>query len=519
MNAITLIPAHEMPAEELALAARDYQLAKLPTAVRVAVQIGEAEIIKRGDALLTEASKITEVADKAGRTQAHTAGQALIKLRTEIERKAKAMRDDSNAYSKECIAAEKRLVARTKPAEDAVLLLRDQFDAAEKTRKAAHEAALQAIRARAILPSSMPASELQAAIGAVQFEFGTREWEEYHKQAKATADEVCLCLETTISAAKAREAAEAKAREEAARLEAERLAREAEEQAEREAAEREAARQAKHAKALIDLELGIARKIRDARTIAEAQALVNSMTERWCCFADCESEAWEEFSGEAGACIKDGYSDATAHLERLKWAEAQAQQARISELRMKLFELSGKYTMAAKGQSARTIEMHRDAAIDYASEIEGDPTGGEWGEFAQQAALAIKNQIPDLDAMLAAARKVEAEAQAEREAEAQAAREAEEKAQAEARATVESVATQQPAPEASAPVQAEPEAPAPTGIRWGELCAVLGHEIPPWVLAAMGCESESGVYSSESLTRLHFELQSMADRAAVFLDK
>ena len=64
-----------------------------------------------------------------------------------------------------------------------------------------------------------------------------------------------------------------------------------------------------------------------------------------------------------------------------------------------------------------------------------------------------------------------------------------------------------------------PQAPAPADIRWGELCAVLGHEIPPWVLAAMGCESESGVYSRESLTRLRFELQLMANRVAAFLDK
>ena len=64
-----------------------------------------------------------------------------------------------------------------------------------------------------------------------------------------------------------------------------------------------------------------------------------------------------------------------------------------------------------------------------------------------------------------------------------------------------------------------PQVTSPACIRWGELCAVLGHEIPPWVLAAMGCESESGNYSRESLARLGLELQSMASRLAASLSK
>lgn len=66
-NQITTINPAEMPADELALAVREYQLAKLPADARVAIQIGEDDIIARGDALLTEASQITAVTDKATR--------------------------------------------------------------------------------------------------------------------------------------------------------------------------------------------------------------------------------------------------------------------------------------------------------------------------------------------------------------------------------------------------------------------------------------------------------------------
>ena len=64
-----------------------------------------------------------------------------------------------------------------------------------------------------------------------------------------------------------------------------------------------------------------------------------------------------------------------------------------------------------------------------------------------------------------------------------------------------------------------PDAQPVAGIRWGELCSILGHEIPPWVLASLGCESEAGIYSRESLSGLRAGLESMTARIAQHLSK
>ena len=441
---ITTITPAEMPADELALAVREYQLAKLPPENRVAIQIGEDDIIARGDALLTEASKITAVTDKATRAQAHATGQALIKLRTEVERKAKALRDRSNEHSRACIAAEKRLVARTRPAEDAVILLRDQYDAAEKTLKAAREEAIRAISARAILPPSMPSTELQAAIDATHADLAAREWEEYAKQAQAAADATLSMLGVALALAKEREAAEAKAREEAARAEAERLAREAAEREAREAAEREAARVAKLKTALADLELSIARQIRSAKTAEDARVLSSTLVERIGAFAGSEAASWCEFASEAGRIIEDGRHSACVRLADLMRFEAMERQAEIDRLAREAAE--------------------RDAA-----------------------ALAQKIAVE------------------------RAAREAEEVQLREVAAEQATIAAEAVADDLIPPPASEP---APTGIRWGELCAAMGCEIPPWVLAAMGCESVAGNYTPESLQALVDSLDAIRERVA-----
>lgn len=55
---------------------------------------------------------------------------------------------------------------------------------------------------------------------------------------------------------------------------------------------------------------------------------------------------------------------------------------------------------------------------------------------------------------------------------------------------------------------------APVGIRWGELRTAMGREIPPWVLAAMGCESVAGNYTPESLQALVNSLDAIRERVA-----
>ena len=454
----TITPA-EMPPDELALAVREYQLAKLPPENRVAIQIGEDDIIARGDALLTEASKITAVTDKATRAQAHATGQALIKLRTEVERKAKALRDDSNAHSKACIAAEKRLVARTRPAEDAVILLRDQFDAAEKARKEAHEAAIRSISARAILPPSMPSTELQAAIDATRSYLAGREWEEYAKQAKAAADAALSMLDVALALALEREAAEAKAREEAARAEAERLAREAVEREAREAAEREAARVSGLKAALADLELSIARRIRAATTVQQAKGCAEELAAETARFGDKVSdlEFWAEFADDAREIIRSGWADALARFDHLE-AVAKAEM------------------LIAAARAAR--------------------------EAAEREAAELAQKIATERAAREAEERAAAEAQAKAAEEARL-REAAAKQAALAAEAVADDLTTPPAPE-----------PAPVGIRWGELCAAIGCEIPPWVLAAMGCESVAGNYTPESLQALVDSLDAIRERVA-----
>ncbi len=84
---------------------------------------------------------ITEIKNKAGRDECHSAAMTLASARIAISKTGKAARDDATKFSKAVIAEEASLIAITEPEEKRLLALRDSWDAAVAAEKAAREAA------------------------------------------------------------------------------------------------------------------------------------------------------------------------------------------------------------------------------------------------------------------------------------------------------------------------------------------------------------------------------------------
>lgn len=92
---------------------------------------------------------ITEIKDKAGRDQCHGAAMELMRLRTDLGKVAKEVREDATKFSKAVVAEEDRLVAIVEPEEKRLKALRDAWDKAEEARKA-EVARIEAYRKAAI---------------------------------------------------------------------------------------------------------------------------------------------------------------------------------------------------------------------------------------------------------------------------------------------------------------------------------------------------------------------------------
>lgn len=106
---------------------------------RAVQALGSAKARAELTALAAKSVGITEVMNQAGREQAHGAGMALLRARTDIEKRGKAARDDATKFSKAVIAEEKALIALIEPEELRVLGLRDKWDEARAAEKAEAE--------------------------------------------------------------------------------------------------------------------------------------------------------------------------------------------------------------------------------------------------------------------------------------------------------------------------------------------------------------------------------------------
>lgn len=92
-------------------------------------------------AMATKYVTITEIKNKAGRDECHSAAMALASARIAISKTGKAARDDATKFSKAVIAEEASLIAITEPEEKRLLALRDAWDEVVAAEKAAKELA------------------------------------------------------------------------------------------------------------------------------------------------------------------------------------------------------------------------------------------------------------------------------------------------------------------------------------------------------------------------------------------
>lgn len=206
---------------------------------RAAVALGTAEHEQRLIALVKESERITDVKNKAGRDECHTAYMVLKNTRISITGLADNATEDAKAFTKAVKAEALRLLEITRAEESRLQELRDAFDAkvqAEKDAKiAAERARIESIQSRIneirrlpLTASGKPSTEVQRILDVVREITCTEaEFDEFAHDAMSARSDAFNALESEFDAAVAREA-------EAARQQAEREAAEAKAKADRE---------------------------------------------------------------------------------------------------------------------------------------------------------------------------------------------------------------------------------------------------------------------------------------------
>lgn len=111
---------------------------------RAAIALASDKTRKDLIAMAAKFVAITEIKNKAGRDECHSAAMTLAGARIAISKTGKAARDDATKFSKAVIAEEASLIAITEPEEKRLLALRDEWDEVVAAEKAAREAAERA---------------------------------------------------------------------------------------------------------------------------------------------------------------------------------------------------------------------------------------------------------------------------------------------------------------------------------------------------------------------------------------
>lgn len=114
---------------------------ELTVQARAAIALASDKTRQDMMAMATKYTGITEIKNKAGRDECHSAAMALASARIAISKTGKAARDDATKFSKAVIDEEKSLIAITEPEEKRLLALRDAWDEVVAAEKAAKEAA------------------------------------------------------------------------------------------------------------------------------------------------------------------------------------------------------------------------------------------------------------------------------------------------------------------------------------------------------------------------------------------
>ncbi|WP_249176548.1 hypothetical protein [Burkholderia vietnamiensis] len=295
--------------------------------------------------------------------------------RTDIQKAAKAARDDANAFSKAIIAEEKRLIEITQAEEERLLVLRDAWDEAREAEKRAKLEAEQRrvalirehiddIRAIAVRAVGMTAERIQVEIEDLEALGITLDrFAELTGEAEAVRGTTLDKLRELHTAAVAQEA-------EAARLAAEREA------LERERAELEAQRQREEAK-------------RAERERVEAAARAEQ--ER----INRERREAEEAQRRAQQEREDAARRAEIEAEQARLAEQRAEQERRqAELDRAEREQREREEAAARAEREELERINREAreheeriererkererAENRAAMLAPEPTGGNW---------------------------------------------------------------------------------------------------------------------------------------------
>lgn len=285
-------------------------------------------------ALAAKHRDIVAITNPDGLKQVHAARMELKKARLAIESSAEAAREDANAFSRACVAEQKRLIAIVKPEEDRLQSLQDAYEERVAAEKKAREDAerkrldmlrdrIADIRAHAIEIAHCSADEIDAQVRQlVAMEIG-EDFQELRGQANVARLETLDRLRAMHAKAVEREraAAELKAAQEAeakrlADLAAELAAKQAE-QAKRDAEERErlAAERAK-----LEADQAAARA---AQVEADAKAAAERLAR--------EAEQRRIDQERAEAAEKERQAENEARLQRMRQeAEERAERDRVA---------------------------------------------------------------------------------------------------------------------------------------------------------------------------------------------
>jgi chromosome segregation ATPase len=191
--------------------------------------------------MANEAKEISTITNKDGYEQCHATRMKLREERVELNKKAKAARDDANAFSKAVIAEEKRLITIIEPEEERLQGLQTVWDA-EVKRKKEEKARIEAERVRNITQkidsirltpynannSIASAIVIQLIIDRVEKEKPDSSFEEFESDAIKVWEE-CLKALDELHARRVREEEEAaalKIEQERVKAETEALAKE-----------------------------------------------------------------------------------------------------------------------------------------------------------------------------------------------------------------------------------------------------------------------------------------------------
>ncbi|WP_293033978.1 hypothetical protein [Paraburkholderia sp.] len=342
---------------------------------RAAVALGASERETSLRELVAKSIDLVEIKNAGARDQVHGAAMTLRTARTDIQKAAKAARDDANNFSKAVIAEEKRLIAITEPEENRLIALRDVWDEAreaerrakleaEQRRVAAIRARIDEIRVVVSAVAGRPSDYINAEIQAlVALSIDVEHFAELTGEAEMARGTTLDKLRELHAAAVAQEA-------EAARLAAEREA------IERERAELEAQRQREEAERAERERVEAAARADRERAEAAARAEQERI--------DREKREAAEAARRAQQEREDAERRAVIAAEEKRLAEERAEMARRqaeldrAEREQREREQAALREMEEQRARAEREQQERQRAENLAARNAPEPTGGTW---------------------------------------------------------------------------------------------------------------------------------------------